>query len=80
MLPDRLAKEVRRVRDRRAADVDPQVIGHRGDPSQAVENSIAGLRAAEGAGADLVEMDIQETADGGCPYGSCQAAEEGRVS
>lgn len=48
-----------------AADVDPQVIGHRGDPSQAVENSIAGLRAAEGAGADLVEMDIQETADGG---------------
>lgn len=47
------------------AEVDPQIIGHRGDPSQEVENSIAGLRAAHGAGADVVETDIQETADGG---------------
>lgn len=47
------------------AAIDPQIIGHRGDPSQEVENSIPGLRAAHDAGADVVETDIQETADGG---------------
>ncbi len=41
------------------------VIGHRGYPSEAVENSLEGLRAAAEAGADLVELDIQETRDGG---------------
>lgn len=44
---------------------DPEIIGHRGDPSQEVENSIEGLRAAQAAGADIVETDIQETGDGG---------------
>ena len=48
-----------------AAQTSPQIIGHRGYPARAVENSIAGLRAAELAGADMVEMDIQETRDGG---------------
>lgn len=48
-----------------AEQADPQIIGHRGYPGEEVENSIAGLRAAESAGADLVETDIQETADGG---------------
>ncbi|MPV37207.1 glycerophosphodiester phosphodiesterase family protein [Georgenia subflava] len=48
-----------------AATVSPDIIGHRGYPAQAVENSLAGLAAAAGAGADLVETDIQETRDGG---------------
>ena len=48
-----------------AAQADPRIIGHRGNPSQEVENSIAGLRAAQAAGADVVETDIQETRDGG---------------
>lgn len=48
-----------------AEQAEPQIIGHRGYPVEEVENSIAGLRAAETAGADLVETDIQETADGG---------------
>ncbi|MCK0110696.1 glycerophosphoryl diester phosphodiesterase membrane domain-containing protein [Ornithinimicrobium sp. F0845] len=48
-----------------AAQVDPRIIGHRGNPSQEVENSIAGLRSAQAAGADVVETDIQETRDGG---------------
>jgi len=48
-----------------AAEASPEIIGHRGYPAQAVENSVAGLRAAAGAGADLVETDIQETRDGG---------------
>ncbi|HIZ36235.1 MAG TPA: glycerophosphoryl diester phosphodiesterase membrane domain-containing protein [Candidatus Ruania gallistercoris] len=48
-----------------AAQTAPQIIGHRGYPARAVENSIAGLHAADAAGADMVEMDIQETRDGG---------------
>lgn len=41
------------------------VIGHRGYPDAAVENSLEGLTAAAAAGADMVELDIQETKDGG---------------
>src|SRR5699024_1146722 len=48
-----------------AADASTEIIGHRGYPEQAVENSIDGLRAADAAGADMVETDIQETRDGG---------------
>lgn len=48
-----------------AAAVSPDIIGHRGYPSQAVENSLPGLHAAADAGADMVETDIQETRDGG---------------
>src|SRR5699024_2288839 len=48
-----------------AAQTSPQIIGHRGYPARAVENSLAGLRAADAAGADMVETDIQETSDGG---------------
>jgi glycerophosphoryl diester phosphodiesterase len=48
-----------------AAEAAPDIIGHRGYPARAVENSVAGLRAAADAGADLVETDIQETSDGG---------------
>ena len=48
-----------------AAEASTDVIGHRGYPERAVENSIDGLRAADAAGADMVETDIQETRDGG---------------
>ncbi len=44
---------------------DTTVIGHRGYPERAVENSLEGLKAAASAGADMIELDIQETADGG---------------
>lgn len=47
-----------------AAEASPEIIGHRGYPERAVENSIAGLHAASDAGADVVETDIQETRDG----------------
>lgn len=49
----------------RAADASPVIIGHRGHPARAVENSVPGLHAAADSGADLVETDIQETRDGG---------------
>jgi glycerophosphoryl diester phosphodiesterase len=48
-----------------AAEATPDIIGHRGYPARAVENSVAGLRAAADAGADVVETDILETRDGG---------------
>lgn len=47
----------------RAAQPSSDIIGHRGYPARAVENSVAGLHAAADAGADLVETDIQETRD-----------------
>ncbi len=43
---------------------DALVIAHRGDTSQAVENTIPALEAAAAAGADLVEFDVQQTRDG----------------
>jgi glycerophosphoryl diester phosphodiesterase len=40
------------------------VIAHRGAPRAAPENTLAAVRAALDAGADWVEIDVQETADG----------------
>lgn len=40
------------------------VIAHRTCPLDAPENSIAGVRAAAAAGADLVEVDVRRAADG----------------
>ncbi len=40
------------------------IIAHRGFLEGGVENTLGSLRAAKQAGADLVEMDIQETKDG----------------
>jgi glycerophosphoryl diester phosphodiesterase len=40
------------------------VIAHRGAPFDAPENTLASVRAALDAGADWVEIDVQETADG----------------
>ena len=41
----------------------PAVIAHRGYTALGVENTLSSLRGASDAGADVVEMDIQETAD-----------------
>jgi glycerophosphoryl diester phosphodiesterase len=38
----------------------PLVIGHRGAPAEAPENSLAAFAAAAAAGADLVELDVDE--------------------
>jgi glycerophosphoryl diester phosphodiesterase len=43
----------------------PLALAHRGDWSEAPENTLAAFAAAERAGADLVELDIRLTADGG---------------
>ncbi|WEK60758.1 MAG: glycerophosphoryl diester phosphodiesterase membrane domain-containing protein [Candidatus Microbacterium colombiense] len=43
----------------------PLIIAHRGYTAGGVENTIPALRAAADAGADIAEMDIQETADQG---------------
>ncbi len=42
----------------------PIIIGHRGNPSQAPENSISGFLKAIENGADIVETDIKITKDG----------------
>lgn len=42
-----------------------QVIGHRGAPHLAPENTIDSFRAAVATGADGVELDVRRTADGG---------------
>lgn len=48
-----------------APSAPPLVIAHRGYVAGGAENTLGSLRAAAEAGADVVEMDIQETADGG---------------
>jgi glycerophosphoryl diester phosphodiesterase len=42
----------------------PLVIAHRGASGHEVENTLAAFRAAAALGADAVELDIHETADG----------------
>lgn len=41
------------------------VLAHRGFSDGGVENTLSGLDAAAAVGADLVEMDVMQTADGG---------------
>ena len=43
---------------------DTKIIAHRGSIGQGVENTISGLVSTANAGADLIEVDIQQTADG----------------
>ncbi len=40
------------------------VIGHRGAPAQAPENTLLSFETALRMGADMIELDIQQTADG----------------
>ncbi len=42
----------------------PIMIGHRGNPSQAPENSLSGFLAAYANGADVFEIDVEITQDG----------------
>ena len=42
----------------------PLIIAHRGCPGLAPENTLAGVRAAVEAGADVVEVDVRLSADG----------------
>ncbi|UOR01012.1 glycerophosphoryl diester phosphodiesterase membrane domain-containing protein [Leucobacter allii] len=44
---------------------DTLVLAHRGFSDGGVENTIGGLEAAAAAGAELVEMDVMQTQDGG---------------
>ncbi len=41
-----------------------RVIGHRGLPGETPENTLASIRAAARAGADIVEVDVKTTRDG----------------
>lgn len=43
----------------------PLVLAHRGDWSEAPENTLAAFRAAAQAGANMVELDVRRAADGG---------------
>ena len=42
----------------------PLALAHRGDWSAVPENTVAAFRAAERAGADMIELDVRRTADG----------------
>ena len=42
----------------------PEIVGHRGAPARAPENTLASFRRAVGAGVDWIEMDVQRTRDG----------------
>ena len=43
-----------------------KIVGHRGNPEQFPENSLAGFKSAAALGLDAIELDVQLTADGVC--------------
>lgn len=45
-------------------DGSTQIAAHRGYTAEAVENTLESLQAAKEAGADMVELDVQQTLDG----------------
>ncbi|MCR5538670.1 MAG: hypothetical protein K6F13_05315 [Lachnospiraceae bacterium] len=47
-----------------SADTGPVIVSHRGGGNAGPENTVAGLRAAQEAGAIACEVDVQRTADG----------------
>ncbi|WP_238705650.1 glycerophosphodiester phosphodiesterase family protein [Serinicoccus chungangensis] len=49
-----------------AADcaTDPAIVGHRGAAGTSPENTLAGVREARASGAEVVEVDVQLSADG----------------
>ena len=49
----------------RFSQSSPAIVGHRGAPRVAPENTIQAFRAAADAGASWVELDARRTADGG---------------
>ena len=50
--------------DKNAMTRTPVMIGHRGNPSQAPENSLSGFITAYNNGADIFEVDVEITSDG----------------
>jgi len=50
--------------DRLQFDIDAEIMAHRGASAAAPENTIAAIEGAIVAGAQWVEIDVQETADG----------------
>ena len=52
------------VAGRLCADVPIVVVAHRGYSRWVPENSLSAFRKAIDAGADMIELDVQETADG----------------
>lgn len=40
------------------------VVGHRGHPARELENTIPSIKSALARGADIIELDVQKTADG----------------
>jgi glycerophosphoryl diester phosphodiesterase len=57
----------------------PLVIGHRGAPRAARENTIEAFEAAARAGADMVELDVRRTADGALVVHHDAVLGDGRV-
>jgi glycerophosphoryl diester phosphodiesterase len=55
-----------------------KVIGHRGAPRQARENTVAAFAAARSSGADMVELDVRRTADHALVVHHDAALEDGR--
>ncbi len=60
---------VNAILDHLAQEIPPAAyrflrIGHRGAPAHAPENTLLGFRTAAALGADMVEFDVQRTADG----------------
>jgi glycerophosphoryl diester phosphodiesterase len=56
-----------------------KVIGHRGAPRLARENTVAAFEAAAAVGADMVELDARRTADGALVVHHDAALADGRV-
>ncbi|MEZ6036903.1 MAG: glycerophosphodiester phosphodiesterase family protein [Planctomycetota bacterium] len=52
------------ARLQRAAEEAPLVVAHRGASADAPENTLAALRLAKAAGADVIEFDVYQTKDG----------------
>lgn len=47
-----------------AWETPPRIVGHRGNPAEADENTLASFRAARDAGVGAVELDVRMTRDG----------------
>jgi glycerophosphoryl diester phosphodiesterase len=55
------------------------IIGHRGAPRLARENTVESFRAARAAGADMVELDVRRTAEGEMAVHHDAALDDGRL-
>ncbi|MFN8007102.1 MAG: glycerophosphodiester phosphodiesterase [Terriglobia bacterium] len=44
--------------------MNPLVVGHRGAPAYALENTLASFQQAVAMGADMLELDVRESRDG----------------